>query len=118
MSITDAVRSQLEKLCRGRRTRMHEFSPTMPTRWSPQHVRRPGSGEAFSDESAWTLIADLLRAGHEIEVIILDKPPGKTGYVLKCDGYEGEKIYMKIMMGSGKVIGRSFHVSKRRDRVQ
>jgi hypothetical protein len=118
MSVTDAVRRELEKLCRGRRTRMHSFSPTMPTHWSPQHVRRPDSGEAFSDDSAWTFIADLLGCGHEIEVIILDKPPGKTGYVLKCDGHDGEKIYMKIMMGSGKVIGRSFHVSERKDRVQ
>lgn len=97
---------------------MHSFSPTMPTHWSPQHVRHPDSGEAFSDDSAWAFIADLIGNGHKIEMIELKKPPGKKGYVLLCDGYAGDKIYMKIMMGSGKVIGRSFHISINKNRVQ
>lgn len=119
MSVEDSFRRELERLCRGgRRTRKHTFSPTMPTRWSPQHVRHPNSGEAFTDDGAWTFIADLLSKGHEIEVITLDKPPGKKGYVLLCEGYAGEKIYMKIMMGAGIVIGRSFHVSIQNNRVQ
>ena len=44
--------------------------------------------------------------------MVLDKPPGRTGYVIKTAGWGEEQIYIKLELGSGKVIGRSFHLSK------
>jgi hypothetical protein len=52
------------------------------------------------------------RGGAEIETIELDHPPGRTGYVIKTAGSGGVQIYIKLELGSGKVIGRSFHPSK------
>jgi hypothetical protein len=30
-----------------------------------------------------------------------------------CDGHAGTKIYIKLQLGSGVVVGRSFHESKK-----
>jgi hypothetical protein len=90
----------------------------MPTHWSPQQVRDPRSGEAFTDEGAWLFVAELLEANHPVEVVILDKPPGKKGYVLICAGHPPEEIYIKLQMASGCVIGRSFHISIRNEKLQ
>lgn len=118
MTIDNGLRKELAKFCSSRRTYRSDFSPTMPTHWSPQHVRHPETGDAFTDPGAWSFVKELLEAGHPVEVIPLDKPPGKKGYVLKCDGYSSEKIYIKLQMLSGCVIGRSFHVSVVGERVQ
>lgn len=48
-----------------------------------------------------------------MEEIILDQPPGKKAYVVLAHGWESEKIYIKLQLGSGQVIGRSFHLSVR-----
>lgn len=87
MTIDDGLRKELAKFCSSKRTYRSDFSPTMPTHWSPQHVKHPVTGDAFTDPGAWNFVKDLLEAGHPVEVIILDKPPGKKGYVLKCEGY-------------------------------
>lgn len=102
---------ELAKLCKSRKTRKNLFSPTLPTRWAPQHVVNPTLKEAFTPDSAWEFVAEKLESGHEIEVIVLKIPAGKIGYVLKVDGVPPEKIYIKLQMGSGIVIGRSFHIS-------
>lgn len=111
MAIDEGTRKELARLCGSRRTRRSSFSPTMPTHWSPQQVRHPATGDAFTDEGAWLFTAQLLTVGHPVEVITLKKPPGKKGYVLICGGVAPEKIYIKLQMGSGCVIGRSFHLS-------
>ena len=67
----------------------------------------------FTDVGAWEFVTWLLEAGHPIEVITLDKPEGKPGYVLKYQANPSERvIYIKLELGSGKVIGRSFHYSE------
>jgi hypothetical protein len=69
----------------------------------------------YHDDSAWELIASRLEEGHEVETIILDQPPGKTGYVMKIDLHPGRPLlYVKLELGSGVVIGRSFHESERK----
>lgn len=118
MTIDEGLRKELAKFCRSRRTRKSAFSSTLPTHWAPQQVRHPETGKAFTDEGAWLFVADLLDSGYPVEVIMLNKPPGKKGYVLKSDGVAAEKIYIKLQMGSGCVIGRSFHVSVRIGRLQ
>jgi len=56
---------------------------------------------------------ELIEAGHPIKTIILDKPPGKIGYVLITEGAPGRPdIYIKLQIGSGRVYGRSFHPSR------
>jgi hypothetical protein len=111
MAVSDDIRRQLCRLAGSRRTRTSVFSAARPTHWEPVSVRRPDSGEAFTPDSAWTFVAELLANGVDVETIVLDKPPDRTGYVIVCDGWAGEKIYIKLELGSGMVVGRSFHVS-------
>ena len=61
-----------------------------------------------------SLIAELLDGGHPLEEIILYKPPGKRAYVMHVELVVGQpKLYIKLELRSGKVIGRSFHYSYR-----
>jgi hypothetical protein len=69
----------------------------------------------FDDDSAWELIASSLESGHHVETMTLDKPSGKTGYVMKIDlNPARSRVYVKLQLGSGVVIGRSFHESERK----
>ena len=111
VAVSDDIKRQLILLAGSRRTRTSVFSPARPTHWEPANVRRPDSGEAFTPDGAWTFIAELLAGGVDVETIVLDKPPGRTGFVILCDGWADEKIYIKLELGSGLVVGRSFHVS-------
>lgn len=117
MSVNAETRRQLALLARRSGARKTEFSPKAPTRWQPQQVRNPGGEEFspyFTDGSAWQLIADKLAAGHDVEVVELRKPPGAKGYVMRIHlGPNDPLLYVKLQLGHGKVIGRSFHYSDR-----
>ena len=68
----------------------------------------------FSDAAAWELIASQLEADCEVETIILEKPPGATGYVMLIElEPDAKPIYIKLQLGSGKIFGRSFHYSEK-----
>lgn len=111
--VSDDIYRQLAKLGKSLRTRTNQFDPARPTRWAPYEVLTPDAGEPFTNDGAWAFIVSLLEAREPIETIVLDKPPGKTGYVIIVDGWSGSKIYIKLQLGSGIVIGRSFHNSNR-----
>jgi hypothetical protein len=111
MTVSPGIRKELIRLCGSRRTRVSTFKPTLPTDWAPQHVVNPDTKEAFTPDGAWDFIVAKLVDGHEIEAITLDVPPGKTGYVMKIQGANNGQIYVKLQLSSGKVIGRSFHIS-------
>lgn len=114
MSIDDSIRHQLVILVR-RGARSSEFTSGRPTDWRPGDVPNPDGVllPYFDDASAWELIASRLESGHEVETVILDRPPGKTGYVMKVDlDPKRPRIYVKLELGSGEVIGRSFHDSE------
>jgi len=113
--VSNDVRIELCRLARSRKTRTSLFSKERPTHWAPYEVRKPGSGDAFTADSCWTFVADLIEGGVDIETIMLDQPPGKTGYVIKVDGFGGDRIYIKLQLVGGKVIGRSFHASTNED---
>lgn len=113
MDVSNDIRWQLIALARSRRTRTTRFSPARPTHWAPFEVRRPDGGEAFTPDGAWGFIVELLEGGCAIEEIVLERPPGRRGYVIVVDGWGEDKIYIKLQLGAGQVIGRSFHVSKR-----
>ena len=114
MEIDDSIRQMLVKLARRSNARVTRFSPSLPTDWRPGQVRNPNGvlDDYFTDTAAWNLIAASLESGHLVEVVTLRKPPGRKGYVLHVDLERGDPpIYIKLQLGSGKIIGRSFHYS-------
>ncbi len=115
VSIDDSIRRQLIVLARRSNARVTEFSRDRPTDWRPGEVRNPAGTPwpYFTRTSAWELIADVLEGGHDVETIALQKPPGAKGYVMKIN-LEPNKphLYVKLQLGSGKIIGRSFHYSE------
>ncbi|GMV10657.1 MAG: hypothetical protein AMXMBFR55_23910 [Gemmatimonadota bacterium] len=67
---------------------------------------------SFSPVGAWHFIADCLEdLTHPLEEIVLEKPPGARGFVLKIPLPSGDVLYVKLELSNGKVIGRSFHLS-------
>ncbi len=115
MAAPDEIRKQLAKLCRSTRTRTETWTRKRPNRWSPETICAPGTIDAFTNAGAWEFIAQCLDDGVDIEVMTLDKPPGKTGYVMLVPGNHNESIYIKLEIAESKVIGRSFHVSEKRN---
>ena len=115
MSISKSIRHQLITLADRKTARVVDWSPERPTDWRPHSVRNPdGILEThFSDAAAWDLIVSQLAADCEVQTIILDKPPGATGYVMLIELEPGRPIYVKLQLGSGKIIGRSFHYSEK-----
>ena len=114
----ESVRRQLALLARRSRDRVTEFSAERPTDWRPGQVRNPKGvlDTHFTDAAAWELIAACLEDGHPIEIVELHKPKGAVGYVMKIDIEPGRpKLYVKLQLGSGKSVGRSFHYSERED---
>lgn len=113
LDVDDATRRQLEYRCRSRKSRRNKFSSDMPTHWDPGSLRDPRApDEFFSTDTAWEFIADHIKNGCEIEIILLEKPPGKRGYVLKLAGHpDSVVIYVKLQLGADCVFGRSFHIS-------
>ena len=111
MAELDDLRVRLAKFCRSKRHREARFTKKRPVKWHPTSVCEIGSTIPFTEAGAWEFIACLIDDGVEIEVIILDKPPGKTGYVMLVPGNYNEKIYIKLEIVGEKVFGRSFHTS-------
>jgi hypothetical protein len=111
-----SIRSQLALLARRPHARVRIFTRDVPIDWRPGTTRHPNSGECFTDAGAWEFIAESLdREAPALEAILLHLPPGKTGYVLKVPGYEKRTIYIKLQLGAGTVIARSFHESDEHD---
>lgn len=106
------VRHQLLQLSKRRRAWDVGFTRERPKDWSPKSVVDPSFNQPFTDQGAKDYVAELLENGHHIEEITLDTPPGKKGYVMKVET-DGGNIYIKLELGSGKIIGRSFHYDKR-----
>jgi hypothetical protein len=106
------IRSELRRLVKASHTRRSEFTPSTPTVWRPESVEDPRTKKPFTPHGAWDFISELLESGHEVEQIVLDKPKGKLGYVLKVPATDSKpRIYIKLQICSGYVYGRSFHYS-------
>ncbi|MCY4326039.1 MAG: hypothetical protein OXC53_00400 [Rhodobacteraceae bacterium] len=105
-------------LARRSKSRTTAFSREIPTDWRPSQVRNPNDvlDTHFTDASAWELIATMLEKGHLIEEVTLHKPRGATGYVMQIDlDPRQAQLYVKLQLGSGKIIGCSFHYSEWND---
>lgn len=110
----DSIRRELAVLARRKKARVTVWNPDAPNDWRPTQIKHPTTGGFFTVVGAWHLIADLLDGGHPLEEIILCKPPGKRAYVMHVELVVGQpKLYIKLELGSGKIIGRSFYYSYR-----
>ena len=93
---------------------MTKFSNDRPIDWKPGEVDNPDGilDEYFTKISAWEHIATQLENGHPVETVKLREPPGAEGYVMKIDIEPGKpRLYIKLQLGPGKIIGRGFHYS-------
>lgn len=115
--IDEAIRRQLIVLARRPGAHIAEFRPGRPIDWRPRQVRNPNGrlDTHFTNATAWKLIADRLERGQEVTIIELDQPKGAKGYVMSIDlGPDVPCLYVKLELGSGEIIGRSFHYSEYR----
>lgn len=103
-----AARHQLAILARRKSARTLGW----PREWRPYAIINPKTGEPFGDAEAWDFVADLLEdASITVEEVQLQSPPGKKGYVIQTL-LNARGVYVKVQLGSGKIIGRSFHYSE------
>jgi hypothetical protein len=111
-----AVRRQLIVLARRANARDTAFSPSRPCEWRPTEVRSELTGYCVTEAWAWELIASQLEDGVVLNEIELLQPPGKKAYWFTFQIATGHPdVYVKLQLGAGKVIGRSFHYSKTAD---
>lgn len=110
--LPENIRHELALLCRRKGARSVGKPPDDPPRWRPNEVRDPACGMPFTEAGAWEFVGDLFGAGHPVEKITLRRPPGKVGYAMVVRLKEGE-LYIKVRLGTGSIIGRSFHYSER-----
>ena len=108
-----AERGALIRLYASKRTRVVTFTAEMPCRWQPRQFTDPRTRQAFTDEGAWSYVLAHLEIGCEIEAITLDRPPGARAFVMLLPGVNAQKIYVKLQIVGGRVIGRSFHESEK-----
>jgi hypothetical protein len=106
------IRHQLVLLSRRKKARVTGASG-YPCDWRPASVWCPATKAYFTEEGAWEYIANLIEGGHPMDPLILDVPPGRTAYVLLVEvDANVPLLYIKLQLGGGKIIGRSFHYSK------
>ena len=81
----------------------------MPTEWNPHEARDPATSQPYTRQGAWERVHRELMAGCTLSIVALKKPPGKTGYAFHFHDAAGQRIYVKLQVLSGFVMGRSFH---------
>lgn len=97
--------------------RPHARRLGFPRRWHPECVTSDVTGMPFTPADVWHFIADRLEEGHPIEVIDMQDKPGTYGFVMLVEVRSCERpIYIKVQLGAGVIIGRSFHLSDVDDR--
>jgi hypothetical protein len=108
----EPIRRQLIALAGRKEARVTEFTRERPTEWQPGRVTNPRTGFCFTHREAWLLICDALRDNCPIEEVELRHPPGHKAYAftIALDPTR-PKLYVKLQLGSGRIIGRSFHYS-------
>jgi len=107
------VRRELALLAKRSEARIVATHRDRPCKWWPGTVKSAVSDMTFTEAGAWHFVVERLEAGEVLEEVVLRKPPGKLGYVMKVRVDPAhELIYIKLQLGAGKVIGRSFHYSQ------
>lgn len=105
------IRRQLITLCRRKSSRTSEWTRDRPTEWQPTAVINPEDNQPFTDAGAWEFVATCLESNIVLERVELERPAGKFAYVFRVP-LTDKDLYVKLQLGSGAVIGRSFHYSK------
>jgi len=102
------LRRELAILARRKRARVLGW----PRDWRPSEVCNPEDSCPFTPAGAWEFIAEILEKRTDIALkpVTLDHPSGATGYVLIVP-LQTDTVYIKLQIGAGKIIGRSFHYS-------
>jgi hypothetical protein len=114
LDVADEIRKRLAWWASSRRTRSRVFRSDRPCDWRATGMTDPRTNEAFTEDAAWDYVAQMITDGVDIEVIELDIPPGKKGYVMSLPSHNPQTpIYVKLQLGGDCVIGRSFHYSTR-----
>jgi len=108
---TPEIRKQLVVLLRRPRCCFVGRPPKAPSDWKPRTVVDPATGEPFTDDSAWAFIAGVIEQGCAVSKKIVDVPPGASCWVIKVQMTDSKTLYVKLQLGAGTVIGRSFHYS-------
>lgn len=104
----EGIRHELLVLARRRSARVLGW----PRDWKPTQVTNPKTGQPFTPVGAWEFIVELLERDIEIETKILDPPEeGKLAHIMQVSLGQ-RKLYVKLQLGSGRIIGRSFHYSE------
>jgi hypothetical protein len=107
------VRTQLAALSRRSNARRTAGDRTRPCKWWPNTVKTRVPDMYFTEVGAWQFVAECLESGTPIEEVVLRKPEGRKAYVMKVHVLpEHETLYIKLQLGAGAVIGRSFHYSE------
>lgn len=111
----DSLRFTLASMARRRDQRINQWTRECPSEWNPTQVINPETDIPFSDSSAWLFIAELLECNQCVfDEVPLRHPPGTIGYeALVVIQPNCPKLYIKIQLMSGKILGRSFHYSLR-----
>lgn len=107
----EAVRQDLLRRTSSERTRHVTNCRERPSKWRPSSVRNPATGVPFRADEAWDFARAAIASGIPIEIIELELPPNKRGFVIKPVGSGGEVLYVKFEFGASGVFGRSFHAS-------
>lgn len=68
------------------------------------------TGEPYTRTGAWDEVRSQLEGGCVLTKVVLDKPKGKSAYTFHFKDARGNRIYVKLQIGSGTVFGRSFHI--------
>lgn len=111
MSIPPNIRQELIRLASKGATRKAVFTSKAPTKWHPDQAYDPKTNEPYTRDAAWERVrAELV--GCDLKTLIMKRPPGKTGYWFQFHDAKGTKIYVKLQLGSGFVLGRSFHIDR------
>jgi len=107
-----SVRHQLALLARRKRARVVGWARQWPSDWRPTQVINPANGRPFTPAGAWEYLATVLaeRLDIPLQEVELEIPPGAKAYVLLIP-LGDRTLYVKLQLGSGQIIGRSFHYS-------
>jgi len=105
------IRKQLAMLSLRKSARTSAWTKDVPTDWNPGSVINPTTSEPFTEVGAWEFVAEQLEACVPLSEVELTHPQGKKAHAFVVQLGDRE-LYVKLQLGSGKVVGRSFHYSK------
>jgi hypothetical protein len=107
------TRKELARLARQPILREIPFGTESPTKWWFGKVIDPRTGKLFTSPGAWDFVAETAEDGRiKIKEKDQNRPPGCTAYQWVVDSKLGKKIFIKVILGKGKILGRSFHYNK------